>query len=255
MAIADEAGSRQGRRARNRRRGGALAASVAIHAAMGLTLLGAASGRPVGADGPGVEQGVMAVTLVNRRASEPDVQAETAAGRLRPLLARFDNGVAPEHLDTTAPPTPSSRLNRLLEQLQQRQRPPPPQRLPAPSDRLTPEPRDGDDERSAQAAGLKASGREGAAQPGAGGGLWGLVSPCWDRIGGTSRVRVTLEVALDGRGRISKPPRIIRAGSDAADEPRLRAEAQALAALAACAPQADWRLANRVYRLEFNPRS
>jgi hypothetical protein len=255
MAIADESAARQGRRARNGRRSGALAASVAVHLVMGLALLGSASGRPVGADGPGVEQGVMAVTLVSRRTSEPDVQPETAAGQLRPLLARFDNGVAPEHLDTTAPATPSSRLNQLLAQLQQRQPPPRPQQPPASTDRLTPDPQEGDDERSAKAAGLKASGREGAAQPGAGGGLWGLVSPCWDRIGGASRVRVTLEVALDGRGRISRPPRIIRAGSDAADEPRLRAEAQALAALAACAPQADWRLANRVYRLEFNPRS
>ena len=35
------------------------------------------------------------------------------------------------------------------------------------------------------------------------------------------------------------------------DEPRLRSEARALQALAACLPRGDLRFARRVYRLEF----
>lgn len=51
---------------------------------------------------------------------------------------------------------------------------------------------------------------------------------------------------------LSRPPAVIRDEDARLDEPRLRSEARALQALAACLPRGDLRLARRVYRLEFS---
>lgn len=233
-------------------RWGAIGVSLLVHAAVGVALLGSASGRFVGADGPGVDQGVMAVTLV-ARASAPDASTpDPSAGRLALLLARSDTGAPPEYL-APAQPQPG-RMDQLLERVRRQEGPT--RQPPADTPRAQPpaETLDtGTADRSLTAAGARATGEQAAAQPGGGGGLWGLVAPCWRRVSGGTKVWVILEVTLDARGRVGKPPRIVRAASSAVDEARLRAEAQALAALAACAPQSDLRLANRTYRLEFMP--
>jgi len=69
----------------------------------------------------------------------------------------------------------------------------------------------------------------------AGGGLWGQIKPCWDKLGAAT-VPVSLEIILDRNGKIATPPRIIRPDGAAPDEKRLISEARALAAVAACVP-------------------
>jgi len=68
------------------------------------------------------------------------------------------------------------------------------------------------------------------------GSLWGLLEPCWRKLPGRSTVPVTLEVALDARGMISTPPKILRPPGGPPNEARLVAEARALAALGGCLP-------------------
>jgi hypothetical protein len=68
------------------------------------------------------------------------------------------------------------------------------------------------------------------------GSLWGFLEPCWKKLPGRSVVPVTLEIALDARGMISTPPRIVRPSNAAPTEARLIAEARALAALGGCLP-------------------
>ncbi|HEX4712060.1 hypothetical protein [Phenylobacterium sp.] len=81
--------------------------------------------------------------------------------------------------------------------------------------------------------------------------LWGAVEPCWRNLGARGRVPVVLEVALDGSGGLRTPPKVIRSTTAIVNEPRLQAEAGALAAVAACAPRGDLSLGGRTYRLEF----
>jgi len=93
---------------------------------------------------------------------------------------------------------------------------------------------------------------EGAAQGAPStGNLWGAVEPCWRNLGYRGQVSVTLEVTLDARGGLRGPPRVVRATSAVLTESRLRSEANALGALAACMPRGDLRFASASYRLEF----
>jgi len=85
------------------------------------------------------------------------------------------------------------------------------------------------------------------------GALWGKIEPCWRKTPGSSAVRVTLEVAFNSQGGVAKPPRILRNKEDKLDEQRLNAEARAIAALRACAPQGSFQLANKLVRLDFRP--
>ena len=62
---------------------------------------------------------------------------------------------------------------------------------------------------------------------------------------------VVIEVAVNGRGGLSSPPKVLRSTTALLNEPRLRSEANALAALAACMPRGDVRLAGSTFRLEF----
>lgn len=86
------------------------------------------------------------------------------------------------------------------------------------------------------------------------GGLWGEVAPCWRSLPVAARAPVSLEIVLDSAGALRRPPRIIRPSDEPVSEARLKAEAQALAALSACMPRHDLRFAGGVYRLDFGPR-
>lgn len=150
-----------------------------------------------------------------------DGRLETLSARLRPAGADSSQSIRPAR---TAPPWPQ---------------PPAPQPV---------------DEARHQTPGRTtakaADGQAGASA--SSGGLWGRIEPCWRTSANRSKVPVTLEVAIDGSGNLSKPPRILR---DAAgnDERQLAAEAAALAALSACLPRGDVAFGNRIYRLEFRP--
>lgn len=85
------------------------------------------------------------------------------------------------------------------------------------------------------------------------GGLWGQVAPCWRTLPVAARAPVSLEIILDSAGALRRPPRIIRPSNEPVSEARLKAEAQALAALSACMPRHDLRFAGGVYRLDFGP--
>ena len=72
-------------------------------------------------------------------------------------------------------------------------------------------------------------------------------------LGGRGRAAVVLDVALDATGDLRVPPTVVRPATAPVDEPRLQAEAAALAAVAACLPRGDPRFGGRTWRLEFRP--
>lgn len=62
---------------------------------------------------------------------------------------------------------------------------------------------------------------------------------------------MTIEVSLDGRGRLAGPPQALRPAAAILGDPRLKSEANALAALSACLPRGEVRVRGGRYRLEF----
>jgi hypothetical protein len=76
----------------------------------------------------------------------------------------------------------------------------------------------------------------GAGTASSSGGLWGQIEPCWKQMPSKSLVPVTLQIELDDRGQIARPPQIVRPNTTAPDQRRLVAEARALAAISACLP-------------------
>ncbi len=83
------------------------------------------------------------------------------------------------------------------------------------------------------------------------GALWGAIEPCWRNLGFRGQVAATIEVAVDGKSGLRGPPKVMRGAAALLSEPRLKSEANALAALAACMPRGDARVAGTSYRLEF----
>lgn len=81
--------------------------------------------------------------------------------------------------------------------------------------------------------------------------LWGRIEPCWRDMGLKTGRPVTLEIQLGAAASLARPPQVIRPSEALLDEQRLRAEARALAAVAACLPRGDLRFANQTYRLVF----
>jgi len=65
------------------------------------------------------------------------------------------------------------------------------------------------------------------------GDMWSQLQTCWKP---DAAVPVTLEVVIDSSGGLALPPKIIRSSQAVLDERRLRAEAQAIQAVAQCAP-------------------
>jgi hypothetical protein len=230
-------GGRQAHAAR-RRRSLAAAASAIAHLGLLAALLGSASGQIIaGDDGPGAA--AMVVRVVAASSLRP-VGEEPASQTLRPLFARFGSGQPPVTVD---PKPRRAEMERLLDRLQPMGAAPtaPPPRLPDRADIVSPEPADG----------RRAEGQT-PGRPGSTGGLWGSIEPCWTRLAGENPARITLEISLDARGRLSGPPKILRFDGPA-NEVRVRAEANALAALSACLAEGDVRFGGRVYRLEFQP--
>ncbi len=83
------------------------------------------------------------------------------------------------------------------------------------------------------------------------GALWGAIAPCWRNLNFRGQVAVTIEVALDAKGSLRGPPRVMREATALLSDPRLKSEANALMALTACMPRGDLELAGKSYRLEF----
>lgn len=232
---------------RRRRKAAAVFGSVLFHLLVFAAIFGTASGDLVsGAAAAGGTSGpVFTVTLVTPQSIASSHGPAGTQETLQPLFAKF--GANPIEV---APPTKkpgASELDELAQRLRARNA-----SAPQEARRQVPE--------TAPSEAKRADGKDGKAETagetsstGSTGALWGRIEPCWRRIAGGVQVPVTLEVALDATGGVSKPPKILRGQTARLDEERLSAEAQALSALAACLPRGDLRFSGRVYKLEFRP--
>lgn len=247
-------GAVDGRAKRERRRRAAIfGASGLGHAALLILVFASASGNVVssGAMGGGPTGPIFAVTLV-RPASEATAEADFQAS---PLIARLQVTQADDALHVAPKQGGDGRFRALAERLTI------PTEASAGEQQALQSREAGAVIPSRARADPAARGRERDAADASGegasastGGLWGAIAPCWRDLGSSSRVPVVLEVALDGRGQLRSPPRILRADDAKLNDPRLQAEERALAALAACMPRNDVRLGGRTYRLEFPAR-
>lgn len=231
-------------RRRSRRRTAAVAASALFHLIAVLAIFGTASGDLVSGGGLiGGDGGVaIEVTLVGADLQPPSL----AAGA--PLALKIRPDVLADRPLIAADPADDPQMAQLLKGI----------RAKATQETAI--------DSGAQAAGPRMAapktdglgeidravrGPEGAAA--STGGLWGQVAPCWRSLPVAARTPVSLEVVLDSTGTLRRPPRIIRPPNEPVPDARLKAEAQALAALAACMPRHDVRFAGGVYRLDFGP--
>jgi len=208
------------------------------------------AGAPIsaGAAGGGPTGPVFAVTLV--RPSPAQQSSSRATASLFAKLRTIDSDNALYVSEVTEHEGFRSLAERLTTPEQpQDNRPPQPAAVSRESGALDPRdaaarPRSrGDDERSDDARGQSGA----SASTGA---LWGKIAPCWRNLG-ASRVPVTLEIELDSRGQLRRPPGILRSEAARLDDPRLQAEERAIAALAACLPRNDVRFGGKTYRLDF----
>jgi hypothetical protein len=99
---------------------------------------------------------------------------------------------------------------------------------------------------------VKIGGGDGAPSRGA---ISTQVDQCWRQTPGRSDVPVTLEVILNDRGQIARPPLILRPERAVLDERRLVAEERAIQAVAHCVPYKTPIAAGNqeVFRLQFQP--
>lgn len=246
---------RAGAKRRQARRAEIFAASAAFHVALFLVAFSHAAGSLVSAGdaGGGPVGPVFAVTLVRLQAP-PAPQAVDGASEAQPFLMKIRANAA----QGIAVPTGAerSRLAALAERLTTQERTPGAPDRRAQADRVQPQgafvP---DDTRLSEARGRKARTDLGTDGDAAGevstGSLWGAIEPCWRNLGFKGQVPVTIDVTVDGRGGLRGPPKVVRATNAVLSDVRLKSEANALGALAACMPRADVRVTARNYRLEF----
>lgn len=194
----------------------------------------------------------MTVTLVSA-ATVPATARGGSSGTLRPLMSQVENGQIPvEFLESAAGPGFGDLFDRLASG-----QPSPPRLLteqPSPTHLPLPAREGSDATDSLAAGGNNRTTATQAGRPGSAGGLWGSVQPCWQRLAPPRSAPVILEIQLDAAGKLREAPRILRSPGPV-DETRLRAEAAALSALAACLPRNDLSFAGRTHRLEFLPLS
>jgi hypothetical protein len=234
-------------RDRRRRRPSSFAAwsaSIGLHALMVLALFGSASGRLIAMEGADDHQSAIAIAMVPA-ASLNSAPPPSATEALRPLLAKYGSDQPPVDLPTD---TDHAAMRQLLARLGTAA----PSALSSSANAAAAPSAPPSAEAASEGRGKRGRGPN-SDTSGATGGLWAVIEPCWTRLAVASPVPVVLEIRLDARGKLSTPPRILRDGDPALTETQLRAEANALAAVAACLPQGDLRFSARLYRLEFRP--
>jgi hypothetical protein len=237
-------------------RGAALAASVVFHAAVFVVAFSGAAGELVSAGdaGGGPVGPVLAVSLVRLHALT-DAQEIEAAAELRPQFIKLRATAATDGIPVPNGTT-SSQFAALADRLSARDQPASPPNGRFTADRVQPQ---GayvtDEERASNARNRKArtdTGTDGETSNSAStGSLWGAIEPCWRNLGFRGQSAVTIELILDGKGGFGGPPTVVRNTTALLNEPRLKSEANALAALAACMPRGDVRMARQRFRLEF----
>jgi hypothetical protein len=238
-------------------RSAVFAGSALFHLALFLVVFSRAAGSLVSAsDAGGGPQGpVFAVSLVRlqapTRAEETDTIAES-----RPLLMKLRHVDAPNGIPLQAA-AQTNPLQALAERLTAQSRPAAAPDHPIQARRVqlqgayVPDDTRLADVRS-RGARTEASADGESSNSASTGTLWGAIEPCWSNLGFRGQIPVTIDVALDTRGGLKGPPKVIRNASARLDESRLRSEANALAALAACMPRVgEVRLTGNNVRLEF----
>jgi len=235
-------GSRAGRR---NRRLAAYGGAILLHAALVCAFIGTRPGGVLAASGgaSGVESVepyiVLSLSGLNRPdAADAQTTQETQdAAALAAMMARMREA-QPEVVIASAPSPQKTSLAALFDAVQRDRS----ARDAATSGKSNRD--DGGRGADAGAPDVKPRDKTGPRSPtksdaqtsNGSGTLWGLLEPCWRKLPGRSTVPVTLEVALDSRGMIATPPRIVRPTGAPPDEARLVAEARALAALGGCLP-------------------
>jgi hypothetical protein len=240
--LIDRAAGPDARTRRRRGRAGSAAASVALHLIF-FVLITASLGGAVVTGGAGAEDGEVGaidISLAGPRGGARAAQTPSSA-QLEALFHKILNQQSPVTApDKPAPPKTS--LDKLYDAIDRER---------APRDAPAKRPGQGQTDKGGSGASTtgsptKAPDKQGkptnphaADGPGSAassGWLWGQIEPCWSRLPQVSTVPVTLEIRLDLRGKIAKPPRILRPNTAAPDERRLISEARALAAVTACVP-------------------
>jgi hypothetical protein len=253
LALADAPTNRR-QRSQRFRRGRALAVSLALHGVLLFLYFGAAAGAMV-SGGAGEDRGddvtISLASLAGGRGPASDPQAQQLALLYRKVLAAQAEVSAVDR-----PQTPSQNLQSLLDDIDraagsqgsadssaQSQGQSPDGR--APTSNAANHQRVGDHASAAAA--------EGPGVAASSGGIWGQIEPCWRGLPDVSRVPVTLQITLDDKGRVSKPPQIIRPPAAMPDEKRLISEARALTAIAGCVPyhSADFLAGQRQFTVQF----
>lgn len=245
--------STAGQRRRRQIAGGAV--SAAIHLGAAFFLFSSASGGLISAaaGGGGAEGPIFSVEMV--RAADFGAAPSTPAAELEPLFAKYHVAAAENAIPLQASEAPS-RLTALAQRLTAFA---PPSSSAEQKPSKTALAASGSPHPAARPLLDRAAAADQSQTPAQGdarsttstGALWGKIQPCWLNIRGRNNVAVSLEVKLDSRGRLDGPPKILRATSATIDEPRLKAEAAAVAAVAACLPRNDIRFGGQVHRLDF----
>jgi hypothetical protein len=255
MTAAAEAFPKTPRRRSGRwRRPAALAASVLLHAlAVYLALNSAAGSWSGGAGAAGADGDAVTVSLVRgdgltgADAGALSAKARADANALDRLMQKI-RADAPNALPASAPQGKTGSAAALLDEIARAH-------AAQGKDKTGEAPASGAP-RPSGPAGQKAAASDHGAQQGAQGQaegeLWGQIQICWKP---TAAVPVVLEVVIDSSGRLAAPPAILRPAGAALDEKRLKAEASAVQAVAACAPFRSGAplFGKRTYRFAFAP--
>jgi len=223
------------RRAGRRKRLTAILASVSLHLlVLGAIFISLGQTRldEGWSDSP---EGAMQVTLVGLPVHQVAIGSSTEAALLKARLMQAPEGIAASPQDSSV-----AALENLVERLRstassQQEARPQPASAPVAANAL--------DEIANEYAGV--------GNPGGRGDLGRAVDPCWRRIAGSSRRPVKLSISLDHRGRLVAPPLILRPKSEPIDEPRLRSEAAAVAAVGACLAAQHVAVAAGTYLVEL----
>lgn len=238
------------------RNAAALLASVVVHVVIFTLLFAKASGSLMsstaasgGPTGPAFN-----AILVRLETGPTTAQAAPPTGAQQALQMRIrvenDSRGIPMEAKTS-----QSRFAALVDRLTSTDRTDPSHTLSPRPARVEPQgtraPRDSPLLRTMKANSHEAENAQGDAVANSTGRLWGAMEPCWRNLSFRGQLPVTLEVDIAQTGRLASPPRVVRSDDALLSEARLRSEANALAALAACLPRRSIQMARTKYMLSF----
>lgn len=238
------------RTSRRRRKLGAAAASIVLHAALVAALLGSASGAVRFRTAPaGGEADAVVISLAGLRGGgHPTAAAHPAPSALDRMMKRLQAEIP---ADASRPrPSEADRADRRadLDQLAGKDQ------GPGAGKGQTERGGTGASEAANDSSVARRAGasRANGADSGAAGSLWAQVEPCWLKGGGRGSLPVTLIVRLNAQGTLVSAPTIVRPTGAALGADRYVAELRAIQAVASCLPyKAGHSSAGGAFRLDF----